>query len=41
MAQAVASDKHLSDRARAERRTGWLLCAPAVILTMDEPRAYF
>src|SRR3954454_13634815 len=31
---AKAPKKGLSDRARAERKTGWLLCAPAVLVML-------
>jgi multiple sugar transport system permease protein len=34
VAAARKPGKHLSDRARAERKTGWLLCAPAVIVML-------
>ena len=33
-AQAPRKKKGLSDRARSERRTAWLLCAPAVIVML-------
>ncbi|MEA2481933.1 MAG: trehalose/maltose transport system permease protein [Thermoleophilaceae bacterium] len=33
-AEAGKSKKPMSDRARSERRTGWLLCAPAVIVML-------
>src|SRR3954464_1858708 len=33
-AAAPAPKKGMSDRARSERRTAWLLCAPAVIVML-------
>src|SRR4051812_23059816 len=34
VATARRPRKRLTDRARAERKTGWLLCAPAVIVML-------